>query len=245
LPKAKIIFSSNGFATELILKRVEEILLIDKNIGVAISLDGMADTHNQVRGIGGGFDKAIKTIEGLKKLGVKHIKIAFTLGDYNIQEFRKVYALSRDLGLEFTLAVVHSAENYFGKENKIDKKEAIIKELDWLVKQEIKSFKPKRWLRAYFAYGMIEFLKTDKRVLKDYSGVLSAFVDPSGKIFASDVSENVIGNLDADGFELKPVQAEDVKESWMICTARQAIKENKLKVILWILRKKIYEHIVN
>jgi len=27
-------------------------------------------------------------------------------------------------------------------------------------------------------------------------------------------------------------------ESWMICTTREAIKKHRIKVVLWILRKK-------
>src|SRR3989339_2069815 len=39
-PKARIVISSNGFSTALILKQMEKILKIKPDIGVAISIDG-------------------------------------------------------------------------------------------------------------------------------------------------------------------------------------------------------------
>ena len=40
-PKAKVIISTNGFATETVLSQMEKILKIMPEIGVAVSLDGL------------------------------------------------------------------------------------------------------------------------------------------------------------------------------------------------------------
>lgn len=241
VPKTRIIISSNGFATDLILKRMKEIVKIDPEIGVAISLDGMSEKHNEVRGIEGGFEKSIKTIKGLKTLGVKNIKIAFTLGDYNYKDFRKVYDLSREMKVEFTLAVVHSAENYFGKENKIEKRQFLLDELKWLVKKELSSYQPKRWLRAYFAYGLIEFVKNGKRLLPDYSGEANIFIDSRGVVYPCDISSNKIGELKKTGFEINEKSCMAENSSWMICTARQAMKKHPAKVLFWVFKNKFLD----
>jgi len=240
-PQSKIIISSNGFSTELILRKMKEILMIEPKIGVAISLDGMSEKHNEIRGVESGFEKSIKTIKGLKELGVRNVKIAFTLGDYNYKDFRKVYNLSREMNVEFTMAVVHSAENYFGKENKIEKTQILIDKLEWLVKKEISSYKPKRWLRAYFTYGLIEYIRSGKRILPDYSGKANIFIDSKGIVYPCDVANKKIGKLSRESFEIKG--SDDMTEdiSWMICTARQAMKKHPLKVLSWVFRNKFVD----
>jgi len=37
------------------------------------------------------------------------------------------------------------------------------KEINWLIRQELKSFSLKKWARAYFAFGLFNFLR-DKNV---------------------------------------------------------------------------------
>jgi MoaA/NifB/PqqE/SkfB family radical SAM enzyme len=237
-PKLSITISSNGFATDLVVKRMEEILKIDRHISVAISIDGIGDKHDEIRGIPGGFDRAIQTVRGLKALGVKKLRLAFTAADYNYQELQKVYQLSLELGVEMTLAAVHSSDNYFGKENQINANEQIAAQLDWLIAKELSSWNPKRWLRAYFTHGLQHFVLKGLRILPDYSGELNCFIDPKGDIYPCDVSTIVIGNL-KKGFDLTEEKDYVCQHSWMICTARQAIKKHWKEALWWVLKEKM------
>lgn len=236
-PKAKVIISTNGFATEAVLSNMKKILEIMPEIGVAVSLDGLGEKHDQIRGIPGGFEKAAATLRGLQVMGMTNLRIGFTLGDHNTEELEKMYAYAKEVGVQMTLAVVHSSENYFSKDNAINKKDVILEKLDWLIKKELKSFNLKRWLRAYFAYGLKYFVQNNKRVLPDYSGILNVFIDPLGNIYASDVATTPIGKLDKDGFEIE--YKKDNHESWMICTARTAIKKHWIKAGFWIVGNKM------
>jgi MoaA/NifB/PqqE/SkfB family radical SAM enzyme len=231
-----IVISTNGFATDLIVEQMKKIIKIDPQIGVAVSIDGLAQIHNRVRGIENGFVLAMNTIRGLKALGLKKLKIAFTIADYNYQELQKVYELSRELDLELSLTLVHSAENFFSQENKINKGAEIIRELEWLMKEELRTWNLKKWARAYYTYGMIQFIKTGKRILPDYSGRLNVFVDPDGFIYPSDTASEKIGHL-KNGLELNNPKL-PIKDSWMICTARPAIKKHPWRAIVWLLKNK-------
>lgn len=235
---AKITISTNGFATELIIGAIKKILLIDPEISIALSLDGIGVAHDDVRGISGGFEKVIATMQGLKSEGVKNLRFAFTLGDYNIDELSRVYHLSKRMGVEFTLAVVHSGDNFFGQENAIEKKSEMIKSLDRLISEELSSSSPKRWARAFFAYGIQRWLTTGKRILPDYSGVNNFFIDSRGSIYACDVATDKIGQLGLDGIDLDQ-NPDGCPSNWMICTARPAMKRHLLKVASWITREKI------
>ncbi len=235
--RAKIIISTNGFATDLIIRQMKKILVIDKNIGVAVSIDGMREAHDQIRGIKGGFDKAVKTIKGLKGLGVENLKISFTMGDYNIGELKKVYQLSRELGVEFTSGVIHSSDNYFVIENKLNNRDKIITEYGWLIKKELADWDLKRWARAYFYYGLQEFVRTGKRILPDYAGKFYIFIGPRGNIYSSNMSTNVIGKLTSE-FKMHSAKNKD-SHNWMMCTVRQSIKKHRLEAIYWIVLNKL------
>lgn len=249
-PQMRIIISTNGFATDLIKNKMEEILKIKPDIGVGISLDGIGEIHDQIRGIPGGYEKVIKTISVLKQLGVRDLRLAFTAGDYNINELSKVYKLSKELGAEFSLAAIHNSENYFNIiDNKITKKEEFKREFEKLINQELKTVDPKHWLRAYFAYALLVFIKTGKRLLPNYSGRDNVFIDPLGDVYPADVSGHLMGNLkDFESFKKlydskkaqEAVLLEKENQNWMICTARSAMKRHPFRVLAWIIKSKIF-----
>lgn len=238
-PNASIIISSNGFAKELIISKIKEIIKIKPNIGVAISIDGIGKKHDEVRGVPGGFKKSVDTIEELKKIGVKKLRISFTLGDYNIDQLRLVYLLSQKIGVEMSLTLVHSGTQYFNTQNFVSKKEKMAEALEWLIKKELDTWNIKKWLRAYYAYGMKNFILIKQRILPDYSGKFGIFIDPNGNIFPSDVSEQNLGNINKFDFsKINQIKIEAIHPNWMICTARQAIRKHWMKAGLWILINK-------
>ncbi|MCD4694375.1 radical SAM protein, partial [bacterium] len=238
-PKASIVISTNGFATDLIEKQIKDILKIDKEIGVAVSLDGGAEIHDKLRGIPGGYEKLMKSIKVLKENNLKNLKISFTLGDENIRELKKIYNLSHELGAEFSLTSVHSGDNYFGTQSKINLIDKIEEELNWLIKKELKSFNPKRWGRAYYTYGLREYIKTGRRILPDYSGKYNIFVDPKKDIYACDVSNKKMGSIINSEFVLNDEEKDnECSKSWMICTARPAIKKHWIRAGFWLLKNK-------
>lgn len=234
-PSASVIISSNGFATETIDRQIREILKINPDVGVAISVDGIGKVHERIRGISGGFGRVKETIQRLRQRGVKKLRVSFTLGDYNVNELKKVYQFSQQQGVEFSLTLVHSSEQYFNTENKIEKTSQMAEALDWLIQQELASWNIKRWLRAYYAYGMKYFVQTGRRILPDYSGRENIFIDPLGNFYPSDISMQKIGSLKQGimNTELAPEHP-----SWMICTVRQAMRKHSLRVGWWILRNK-------
>ncbi len=247
-PMAKIIISSNGFATQLIKEKMQAILKIKPDIGIGLSLDGIGQVHDQIRGIPGGYEKVLATLKVLQSLGVKNLRLAFTAGDYNIDQLDKVYQLSRDLGIEFTLAAIHNADNYFNiVENKITKIDKFKDEFEKLIKTELAGWNLKRWVRAYFAYALFAYIKTGQRLLPNYSGQDNLFIDPQGNVYPADISAHLMGNLKdfaslEDLYSSKQAQEaialERKSQNWMICTARSAIKKHPVAVIAWILKNK-------
>ena len=255
-PQARFVISSNGFATELILEQMKKVLKIKPDIGIAISVDGIGEMHNEIRGIPGGFDRTIATVKGLKALGMTNLRLAFTTNEKNINHLSKVYNLAQELGVQFTNCFAQSSEFYFGGKQNINhpRREFLVKEYNYLIKQELKSWNLKRWARAYFAYGMYKFIINKQEVLSNAPGRDFFFMDPSGKIYPSVVHNHPLGNIKDIGQNEFPtfeqfwcsdeVEARRVAVDasqipvWQICTARTAIKKHPFKVAWWVFKNK-------
>lgn len=54
------------------------------------------------------------TLEFLRGLGVKDLGIAITVMDSNVGELPKVYVLSEQLGVEFSMTIATDSKVYFG-----------------------------------------------------------------------------------------------------------------------------------
>ena len=105
---------TNGFATERILRQCEEIMNEINGTGikfhVSVSLDGVGDLHDRVRGINGSFHKTIATITKLQKGKEKYshgIDAACTLTKTNLNYWLDIrqFCLGRDIPVTFRLAI--------------------------------------------------------------------------------------------------------------------------------------------
>ncbi|MFH1426541.1 MAG: radical SAM protein [Candidatus Kerfeldbacteria bacterium] len=252
VPNARIVISTNGFATKLIEMRMKEIVKFMPNIRISISIDGMEKMHDEIRRIPNGFQKAMATLDMLKNMGVTDIRLAFTVSTINVADLPKVYDLANKKGVQFTMAFAQSSDFYFGgKQNYENPDPKLLKQgFQYVVTSELKSPEPKRWARAYFEHGLYQFATTGKQPLAAKPGTDFFYLDPTGIIYPSVVHFHSMGNIkDYDTFEelwnagqAEEARAEvekDKKQYWMICTARSAIRRHPLQVGKWILRNKL------
>lgn len=251
-PKANIIISSNGLMSEVIKKTMSEILKIDSKIGVRISIDGIRETHNKIRGIEI-YDKAIESIKYLKQIGVKNLGLAMTVSDTNAGEIKKVYNLAEDLDIQFSVSLVQNSQIYFNKQaNKISSEEEIVAGLNYVIKKELSSWNVKRWLRAYFIHGYIYFLKNNKTLFSSGAAIDSLFIDNEGDVYPSNLIDKKLGSLKDnslhDIWNSKEGQAKRLEarlhksaDNWTICTFRNTLKKHWLRIGFWILINKFFK----
>jgi GT2 family glycosyltransferase len=249
--KVQIIISSNGYATELIKKRMQEIIKIDPKIGVRISIDGFEEKHDQIRGIKGMYNHAMNTLQVLKKIGVKNLGISFTVMDSNINDLLGVYKWAEKNNLQFAMALVQNSDIYFSKgDNQLTFIKKVSVALNKIVEDELKSFNPKRWGRAYYDYGLKIYAETRKRLLKTGAAKDSLFVDVDSKVYPSNLINEELGNLKEKSLDniwksekakliRDKIKDDKITESWIICTIRGEFKRNAFKIIFWILKNKI------
>lgn len=244
--KPRIVISSNGLSPSIIEKKMKEIIRINPEVGVGISLDGIGEKHNMLRGVPNAFNLVLNTIKILKKY-TNDIRIDFTTSNENFKELLKVYDLSKKLNVQFTSTVVHSSENYFHKNNPKPSQQICI-EYKKLLEKELKRFHPKCWFRAYFYHNLINFIE-GKKFRKDCSAAKDFFfLDPYGNIFPCVVMNIKLGNLVAKSWdeiwnskfrENVQKKLEKCDRCWMMCSAAPYIKKHMFDAFKWIIPNKL------
>ena len=241
-PKARILITTNGFLPEKIKAHAAKIVAIDPKIAFRLSLDGWGPTHEKVRGIPNAFEKVMETISILKSAGVKDIGLTFTLMAINQHELRTVYDYCRKEKLSFSLNVIHDSPIYFGtgKMSLQPKPKTVKKDFEYLFSQQMKSVNPKDWGKAWFNRYSYEYMLHHKRPLPCGAGENFFYMDPFANIFMCQIKNWPIGNLRKQTFEQiwysDPKRgflgrAHACNDCWIICTAKDAIKKNKLRII--------------
>ena len=99
--------ASNGLLTEKIIEQVE---MICREAGIPLSLkisiDGVGERHDRLRGIDGAFEKAMNTLQGLEELRTKKsldlsLSVSFTVLDENVDQIKDVYSLIEGRDIDF------------------------------------------------------------------------------------------------------------------------------------------------
>ena len=240
-PKARILITTNGFLPQKIKRYAKEIVKYDPKIAFRMSLDGWGKTHEKVRRIPGAFEKVMETIDILKDAGVSDIGLTFTLMKLNQHELGIVYKYCRSHGLAFSLNVLHDSPIYFGtgKKSLSPKAKDVKKDFERLFREQMKDWNPKNWGKAWFNRYSYEYLLHHKRPLPCGAGENFFYMDPFANIFMCQLKNWPIGNLQKQTFE--DIWYSEVKQRflpaahacndcWIVCTAKDAIKKNKLKV---------------
>ncbi|MEQ1558605.1 MAG: radical SAM protein [Methyloglobulus sp.] len=244
--QARIILATNGFRTEKALKTVTNLLKIVPKLGIAVSLDGSAESHDKMRGVPKAYDRAVETLRGLRKLGMQDIRIGFTATAENVHELIPIYQLAKSLDVEFTATVAQNSEIYYSTaENSTIDPEAIAREFTALIQQRLNSSSPKDWLRGYFDRGVIHFARTGLRMTGCDAASGFFYLAWSGNIYPCLTVPKSLGNIRNQSFTelwnseqavLIRQEASRCQKCWMVCTARSELKRNPLRVTNWLRR---------
>ena len=240
----RMVISTNGFFTERIVSLAKK----HPDIGIRISLEGLPKTNDNLRGIKNGFDSGLRTLIQLKHLGLKDIGFGITVSDVNAGDLLELYKLAKTMKIEFATAIVHNSYYFHKMDNKIEEKDKVSSEFRKLVTEFLKSNKIKDWFRAYFNYGIINYIYGGKRPLPCEVGSEVFYLDPFGEIRPCNAMEQTMGNIKEMSFEKiwQSQQADDIrkkvayceKNCWMIGSASPAMKKYISKPTRWILENK-------
>jgi len=188
--------TTNGTLTRKILNFLKNNPELEFKLN--ISVDGINETHDKIRGIQGSFDKTIKTIRILKHSFPKQrIEMKMTIMRDNYPEILDVYRLSQRLGCSFSSKPVEQMTYYTNRNSKIstsfkkDELHSIKKQLFFIAEEMLQNNNHKM---ARFIKDIPFHLAGEKRhfscsVLWEHITIMS-----NGDIFFC-IKEKLAGNI--------------------------------------------------
>lgn len=256
-PNSRIVISTNGFLTDRTVEAVSEILKFHNKLGVGVSIDGIGEMHDKIRGFPGGFKKAIATVKALKALGMKDLRLGMTLMPENSGQVMEVYNLAKELGVEFTTTVAHNSGILFKKkDNRPGEMSDKLKiDLASIGNEHLRSMGVKNWFRAYHLAGLSDPSIRSGAAEKCAAASRFFYLDPMGNIYPCIVMDRIFGNLtaigDSDAFFSSSPDAKAARKAvksckedcWMVCNIRGLIVSHPKDSIVWIARHKPKAHL--
>ena len=246
----RIVISTSGWFEDRVVALAQKF----PNIGIRISIEGLSQKNDELRGRPGGFDKGLRTLLTLKEMGVKDIGFGCTVSNNNSSDMLALYRLSKSLGMEFATAAFHNSFYFHKHDNVITNKEQVVSDFEQLIEWQLQERHPKSWFRAFFNMGLINYIEGGRRMLPCEAGTMNFFIEPYGDVYPCNGLEErywkeSMGNIreTADFMTLwNSEQAERVraqvrccpKNCWMVGTASPVMHKYFKHPAKWALRNK-------
>ncbi len=208
---------TNGIQDKIIPGRIERVLQAapTSDVIVNLSLDGIGEKHDIVRGVKGNFERAMRTYAGLKALKGRYKN--FTLGvhtvisNFNIDEFESIYTFVRD-ELKPDSFISEIAEERveldtvgMGITPPVQKYQPVIERLqEGIRKAEFSGVS--RITQAFRDryYDIVKRTLAEKRqVIPCLAGVASAQIAPNGDVWTCCIRAESVGNLREHDYDFK------------------------------------------
>ncbi len=242
----RIVISTNGFFTDRIVELCKEF----PNIGIRISIEGLEETNNSIRGLEDGFNKGYTTLKKLVEMGMKDVGFGMTVQDANAKDLVPLYNLSNEMNMEFATASLHNSFYFVEAKNIIKDRPYVAQNFEDLINELLKSNSPKKWFRAYFNHGLINYIYGQKRLLPCDMAFDTFFVDPYGDVMPCNGTKEklVMGNINNQSWDelWNSEQAENVRNAvrncdrncWMIGSVSPAMHKYIATPAMWVIKHK-------
>ena len=246
----RIVISTNGFFTDKIIDLCKEF----PNVGIRISIEGLEETNNAIRGLDDGFNKGVGTLKKLVEMGHPDVGFGMTVQDANAKDLVPLYKISDEMNMEFATASLHNSFYFVESNNIIHDREMVAKNFEELVNELLKSNSPKKWFRAYFNHGLINYIYSQPRLLQCDMAFDTFFIDPYGDVMPCNGTKEkeVMGNLNTQTWEelWNSEQADKVRDKvrncdrqcWMIGSVSPAMHKYIWIPAAWVIKHKFLRY---
>lgn len=243
----RIVISTNGFFTDRIIKLCEEF----PNIGIRISIEGLEQTNNEIRGLNDGFNRGYSTLKKLVEMKHPDVGFGMTVQDKNAKDLVALYDLSNEMGMEFATASLHNSFYFVEAKNIIHDRPMVAQEFEKLINKLLESKSPKKWFRAYFNHGLINYIYGQKRLLPCDMAFDTFFIDPYGDVMPCNGTKckEVMGNLNEQSWDelwnsekaekVRNVVRKCTRNCWMIGSVSPAMHKYIWKPAWWVIKHKV------
>jgi len=257
LPRCSFWIPTNGLRPDLVGKMTEEILegLDGWGLGVSVSLDGIGETHEAMRGIEGSYRLALATLEILSRLRGDYpalkVSVGMTVSADNSDEIVKVLKVAKRYSANFSLRPVNFSEIYYKNLPALSRLKAtdLVDALRLAARSQVaergllRSLPTMRYLQ-----GVLDYLRRPgARVQACSAGEDSMFIDPYGDVYPCIIMGDRLGNIRESTLEgiwssTEAMKARTkIKEGecpgcWVECEAYRDILRDRLGLVGMALR---------
>lgn len=242
----RIVISTNGFFTDRIIDLCKEF----PNVGIRISIEGLEDTNNAIRGLENGFNRGYTTLKKLVEMNHPDVGFGMTVQDANAKDLVPLYELSNEMNMEFATASLHNSFYFVEAKNIIKDRPMVAENFEKLINELLKSNSPKKWFRAYFNHGLINYIYGQERLLPCDMAFDTFFIDPYGDVMPCNGTKEkeVMGNLNEQSWDelWASEQADKVRTKvrgcnrncWMIGSVSPAMHKYIWVPAAWVIKHK-------
>lgn len=215
---AIVTIPTNGLLSKRVTERVARMCeeCPKTQIGINLSLDGVGEEHDDIRGVPGNWEKSMETWQALKTIQPRYpnlvLSVHTVISRFNIHRFREIYD-----GLQFL-----KPDSYITEvaEERVEldtvgwditpSAEAYAPLADFLSEQARSS--PSRGvarftqaLRAQYYQLAKRTLGEQRQVIDCYAGWASVHIAPNGDIWSCCIRAEPVGNLRDTDYNLAPI----------------------------------------
>lgn len=242
----RIVISTNGFFTDRIIDLCKEF----PNVGIRISIEGLEETNNAIRGLDDGFNRGYTTLKKLVEMNHPDVGFGMTVQDANAKDLVPLYEFSNEMNMEFATASLHNSFYFVEAKNIIKDRPMVAENFEKLINELLKSNSPKKWFRAYFNHGLINYIYGQERLLPCDMAFDTFFIDPYGDVMPCNGTKEkeVMGNLNEQSWDelWNSKQADKVRAKvrccnrncWMIGSVSPAMHKYIWKPATWVIKHK-------
>ena len=253
LPRATIWIPTNGLTPRRIETATREMLhdTDGLHLGVSVSIDGIRDTHDAIRGIKGGFDGALETLRRLRSLREEHAELSVSIGmtvtNENHDELPEVWSLARVNGVDFSFRPVNFSDIYYrnrgASPTPSDCAERLLPTLQSMGKDLIENKGLRRAVtNLRYMQGALDHIRDPRRLLTCRAASSSLFLDPYGNVYPCLFIEDALGNVkdeklskiwssNAAGEARVRISRGDCPGCWVECEAYREIIRDRIGLL--------------
>jgi MoaA/NifB/PqqE/SkfB family radical SAM enzyme len=213
-----ITIPTNGLLTERVVERVERICRAcpESQIGINLSLDGVGEEHDNIRGIPGNWQKSLATWARLKALQKTYpnlvLSIHTVVSRFNQDRIRQIHDELCALAPDSYITEV--------AEERVE-----LDTMGWQITPEAQAYAPiadflSAQARAQHARGLArvtqafrahyyqlarQVLEEHTQVIPCYAGWASAHIAPNGDVWSCCIRAEAVGNLRETNYNLAPI----------------------------------------
>ncbi len=210
-----VVLNTNGYQSQRIIGFAEEMAA--RGFHFRISLDGVGERHDEIRGVGGAFNRAQETMEELVKLRKEKgfsVGVNLTITRRNIDQIRPLQDFCRKLGVDLQYQVARR-DRYLYENSQEGEREMELDLFDSFTREEVErivealandteSFNFKEGLvKNFFNEGLKNRLVYDKKRPDTPCVALTSHIRilPDGKVPVCIQSNTKIGDLTKESLE--------------------------------------------